>query len=147
MPAASAVVCSSRFHQLWPGFVIQKFPVHGSGKSETSFGVPVAGDEGFRMQQVLFLRVCVLHITPPYLLVLAGDGGSGYTLSYSGFRTGDVGNLKIFGSPVFVLLLTMRREREREREGESSHFGSSVRTFVLGAVHPSWHWGGGTGLT
>ena len=75
MPAASAVVCSSRFHQLWPGFVIQKFPVHGSGKSETSFGVPVAGDEGFRMQQVLFLRVCVLHITPPYLLVLAGDGG------------------------------------------------------------------------
>ena len=39
------------------------------------------------------------------------------------------------------------REREREREKESSHFGSSVRTFVLGAVHPSWHWGGGTGLT
>ena len=42
------------------------------------------------------------------------------------------------------------RERERYRESERErerYFGSSVRTFVLGAVHPSWHWGGGTGLT
>ena len=36
------------------------------------------------------------------------------------------------------------RAKQRERAG---HFGSSVRTFVLGAVHPSWHWGAGTGLT